>query len=146
MQINPVLIPSCKAATATITSEKTNMGSGNIQLNSIDSNTNQLSLSNNGIKIGKGIHTILVSGGVFGYGISTSTNPYLWTSIDKNNTNNQISISLAAQSQGYASTIHAPRKVSVKEGDIIYLHKIVANPACNLRAGANTWLTVQVLD
>lgn len=132
-----------EVATAYLSSEVTNIQETWIPLNSIDSNSNNLTLSNNGIRIGAGISKILVSGNVF-Y-LSNTNNSYLWTSIRNQTANKELSIAIDNYNTYFASTSHSPKLVEVSEGDIIKLFKI-DNSTGTIRAGANTYLTVEVIE
>ena len=144
MKINNNLIKQ-EVATAYLSSgELTNLGNVIIPFDVITSNTDRLTLSNHGIKIGSGVKQVMITGHAFGFGISTSSNPYLWVSIDKNSQIEAYGIS--AQSQGFAGTSIPPKIIDVQENDIIYLHKVVATPTSSLRGGANTWLTVEIVQ
>lgn len=120
-----------------------NIGSyaGKITLNQINSNSEDLTLSNGGIKIGKSIKQILVSGNVFVQ--AQKNDSYLWTSIRCNST--EVSLAIDNYNTYYASTSHSPKLVSVKEGDIIYLWQISQAPG-QIRSGYNTYLTVEVIE
>ena len=113
-----------------------------IPLSGIITNSDKLTLSNNGIKIGAGISKILVSGNVFLQ--SSSNTSYLWTSIRKNTT--EISIAIDNYNTYFASTSHSPKLVDVKEGDIIYLWKIDDAGGTLRGANKNTYLTVEVIE
>ena len=129
-----------KVASAWMTS---NIGSyaGKITLNQFNSNSEDLTLSSGGIKIGKGIEKILVSGNVFVQ--AQKNDSYLWTSIRCNST--EVSLAIDNYNTYYASTSHSPKLVSVKEGDIIYLWQISQAPG-QIRSGYNTYLTVEVIE
>ncbi len=115
--------------------------SGKISLNTLISNSSELTLSSGGIRIGKGISYVAVSGNVF---IQAEKNDsYLWTSIRCNST--EISIAIDNYNTYYASTSHSPRIIEVKEGDIIYLWQISQAPG-QLRSLQNTYLTVEVIE
>lgn len=114
---------------------------GKITLNQINSNSEDLTLSNGGIKIGKSIKQILVSGNVFVQ--AQKNDSYLWTSIRCNST--EVSLAIDNYNIYYASTSHSPKLVSVKEGDIIYLWQISQAPG-QIRSGYNTYLTVEVIE
>lgn len=129
-----------KVATAYLTSNLDSY-TGKISLTAINSNSNNLTLSNGGIKIGKGISCILVSGNVFVQ--AEKNDSYLWTSIRCNST--EISISIDNYNTYYASTTHSPKVVNVQEGDIIYLWQISQAPG-KLRSNQNTYLTVEVVE
>ena len=113
-----------------------------VPLSGIITNSDKLTLSNNGIKIGAGISKILVSGNVFLQ--SSSNTSYLWTSIRKNTT--EISIAIDNYNTYFASTSHSPKLVDVKEGDIIYLWKIDDAGGTLRGANKNTYLTVEVIE
>lgn len=113
-----------------------------VPLSGIITNSDKLTLSNNGIKIGAGISKILVSGNVFLQ--SSSNTSYLWTSIRKNTT--EISIAIDNYNTYFASTSHSPKLVDVKEGDIIYLWKIDDASGTLRGANKNTYLTVEVIE
>ena len=154
-----------EVATAYLSSEVTNIQETWIPLNSIDSNSSNLTLSNNGIRIGAGISKILVSGNVdlmnefllsflilryFGkdenvFYLSNTNNSYLWTSIRNQTANKELSIAIDNYNTYFASTSHSPKLVEVSEGDIIKLFKI-DNSTGTIRAGANTYLTVEVIE
>lgn len=128
-------------ATASLTKGVSSPNNAKISLDSIISNTNKLTLSNGGIKIGSGISKVLVNGNVL---VQASANTgYLWTSIKKNN--DEVSIAIDNQNTYFASTSHSPRLINVAENDIIYLWKKDAG-AGNIRAEDNTYLTVQVVE
>ncbi len=133
---------SRKVATATISNEIQNFKRGTIALNTIKSNTSLLTLENNGIKIGKGIKRILVSGNVFGnaQGINTS---YLWIYIKKND--EVVSNALSNPSSWFTSTVLSPNLIDVQEGDVITLWK-EDDVATHIRSKAYTYLTVEVIE
>lgn len=114
--------------------------SGKISLDAIISNSSNLILYDGGIKIGKGISYVSVSGNAF---VQAERNDsYLWTAIRCNST--EISIALSNYNTYFTSTSHSPRAVKVKEGDIIYLWQISEAPG-QLRSNQNTYLTVEVI-
>lgn len=131
-----------RVATASLTSGIIGMGQGNINLNNILSNTDNLTLSNGGIKIGAGISKILVSGEVFGNAKSSNTS-YLWIYIKKNN--EIVSNALSNPSSWFTSTVLAPKLIEVSEGDILHFYK-EDDVTTDIRSGAYTWLTVEVVE
>ena len=131
-----------QAATAYLDNGAPDIKNAKIPLSGIITNSDKLTLSNNGLKIGAGISKILVSGNVFLQ--SSSNTSYLWTSIRKNTT--EISIAIDNYNTYFASTSHSPKLVEVQEGDIIYLWKI-DDAGGTLRGGnKNTYLTVEVIE
>ena len=134
-----------KVATAYLANEVSGIKNTWIPFNAILSNTDKLSLSNNGIKIGKGISNVLVSGNVFL--AANSNNSYLWTATKKiaSNGNYDIGIAIDNYNTYFASTSHSPHIIDVKEGDIIKILKIDDNDG-TIRANANTYLTVEVME
>lgn len=131
-----------QVATAYLEDGAPDIKNAKIPLSGIITNSDKLTLSNNGIKIGAGISKILVSGNVFLQ--SSSNTSYLWTSIRKNTT--EISIAIDNYNTYYASTSHSPKLVDVKEGDIIYLWKIDGAGGTLRGANKNTYLTVEVIE
>lgn len=130
-------------ATAYLSSEVSDVMENKIPLNRIDSNSDKLTLVSNGIRIGAGISKILVSGNVF-Y-LSNTNNSYLWTSIRNQTANKELSVAIDNYNTYFASTSLSPKLIEVSEGDIIILFKI-DNSTGTIRAGANTYLTVQVVE
>lgn len=131
-----------KVATAYLDNGAPDIKNAKIPLSGIITNSDKLTLSNNGIKIGAGISKILVSGNVFLQ--SSSTTSYLWTSIRKNTT--EISLAIDNYNTYFASTSHSPKLVDVQEGDIIYLWKIDDSGGTLRGANKNTYLTVEVVE
>ena len=56
-----------------------------------------------------------------------------------------INVAIDSYNTYFASTSHSPKLVEVSEGDIIKLFKI-DNSTGTIRAGANTYLTVEVIE
>lgn len=131
-----------QAATAYLENGAPDIKNTKIPLSGIITNSDKLTLSNNGIKIGAGISKILVSGNVFLQ--SSSNTSYLRTSIRKNTT--EISIAIDNYNTYFASTSHSPKLVDVQEGDIIYLWKIDDAGGTLRGANKNTYLTVEVIE
>ena len=145
LQVGGQNILKRKVATAYLANEVSGIKNTWIPFNAILSNTDKLSLSNNGIKIGKGISNVLVSGNVFL--AANSNNSYLWTATKKiaSNGNYDIGIAIDNYNTYFASTSHSPHIIDVKEGDIIKILKIDDNDG-TIRANANTYLTVEVME
>lgn len=144
MKINPVLIPSCKAASAYLSAAINGLPNGIIKFTGINSNTTSLTLtSDGGIKIGKGINHVIVSAGIF-FQFSGATN-YLYTRLTKGTSEISTVISPYSSASSYASNIHSSKMIPVAENDVIYLRGLEAKNG-TIRAYGNTWLTVQVLD
>ncbi len=133
---------SRKVATASISTEIQNFKKGTIALNTIKSNTSLLTLENNGIKIGKGIKKILVSGNVFGNAQEINTS-YLWIHIKKND--EIVCNALSNPSSWFTSTVLSPNLIDVQEGDVITLWK-EDDVATHIRSKAYTYLTVEVIE
>ncbi len=131
-----------QVATAYLDNGAPDIKNAKIPLSGIITNSDKLTLSNNGLKIGAGISKILVSGNVFLQ--SSSNTSYLWTSIRKNTT--EISIAIDNYNTYFASTSHSPKLVDVQEGDIIYLWKIDDSGGTLRGANKNTYLTVEVIE
>ena len=142
MQINPKLIKR-KIATIYLSSNVSNVGANKIPFNSIKSNSDELTLYNNGIKIGKNINKVLISGNVF---LVKNRSTYLWTKIFLNSdvSNNEMSVALDNTDSGFASTSHSPRLIDVEEDDVVYMRKIDDDTG-ELRGKSNTYLTVEVV-
>lgn len=131
-----------QVATAYLDNGAPDIKNAKIPLSGIITNSDKLTLSNNGIKIGAGISKILVSGNVFLQ--SSSNTSYLWTSIRKNTA--EISIAIDNYNTYFASTSHSPKLVDVQKGDIIYLWKIDDAGGTLRGANKNTYLTVEVIE
>lgn len=137
-----------KVATASLTTGIDITGANQILLDKIISNDKELTLVNGSIRIGKNIKKVLVSANCFAIGDSDD---YLWTYILKQpetvplSNSNNISIALDNTSSRFGSTSHSPVLVEVNEGDIICLYKMV-NSTYTIRSGANTYLTVEVVE
>lgn len=132
---------SKKVATANLSSAVT-MTTGKISLNVINTSTSLLTLSDGGIKIGKGISKILINANVFGNAKGSNTS-YLWIYIKKNQ--ETIAIALNNPSSWYVSTALSSKLIDVAEGDVIWLYK-QDDVSTEIRSGANTWLTVEVVE
>lgn len=132
---------SKKVATANLSSAVT-MTIGKISLNVINTSTSLLTLSDGGIKIGKGISKILINANVFGNAKGSNTS-YLWIYIKKNQ--ETIAIALNNPSSWYVSTALSSKLIDVAEGDVIWLYK-QDDVSTEIRSGANTWLTVEVVE
>lgn len=137
LKTNYILVTSTTASSLT--------GEFKVLLNSkVDGYGDNLTLSNNAIKIGKGISKIRISGNIF------VNNPsqvgYVWGQIRKNNSLVLGSITSYANQGSYLSTPIPASIVDVSENDEIFL---IADSICNgtLRTGkANTWLLVEVIE
>lgn len=110
-------------------------------------NTNNYLIHNNGeIKIGAGVKTIVVSGGMF---VTTKTaTQYLWGRIDlvkANGTVLELQKTLDSTTTQFAALCFSPYIQNVEEGDSIRLVKINSEQE-TLRSEKNTWLTVQALE
>ena len=134
-----------QVATAYLSSEVSNIKNTWIPFNSIISNTDKLTLLNNGIRIGKGISKVIVSGNVFL--AASSNNSYLWTVTKKVSSNGSWDIGIAIDNYNtyFASTCHAPHIIDVVEGDVIKILKI-DDASGTIRKDANTYLTVEVIE
>ena len=120
----------------------TNLPNGIITMTDTISSTNKLTLSNGGIKIGKGVSKVLVSGQVFMQ--SSQTGNYLYAAISQNNSYN-LAIALSNLNTQFGTATMAPKLAVVSEGDIIYLRGLEARTG-TVRGGSNTYLTVQVVE
>lgn len=134
-----------KVATAYLSAEVSNIISDWIPLDTIFSTDSRLTLEDNGIKIGKGVTKVLVSGNMF-LASETNTN-YLWTGIKKvsEGQNYDVSIAIDSCSTFFGSTSHSPYVVDVKENDIIKFLKI-DDARGTIRHKGNTYLTVQIIE
>jgi microcystin-dependent protein len=132
---------SKKVATANLSNAVT-MTIGKISLNVINTSTSLLTLSDGGIKIGKGISKILINANVFGNAKGSNTS-YLWIYIKKNQ--ETIAIALNNPTSWYVSTALSSKLIDVAEGDVIWLYK-QDDVSTEIRSGANTWLTVEVVE
>nr|DAX05589.1 MAG TPA: protein of unknown function DUF859 [Bacteriophage sp.] len=134
-----------QVATAYLLNAANNIKNAYIPLDKIISNTDKLTLSGNGIKIGKGISKVLVSGNVFL--AASANNSYLWTAIRKITSNGYSDGGIAIDNYNtyFASTCHAPHILEVVEGDLIKIFKI-DDANGTIRNGANTYLTVEVIE
>ena len=145
LQVAGENIQKKKVATAYLSSEVSNIKNNWIPFNSIISNTDKLTLLNNGIRIGKGISKVIVSGNIFLK--ASSNNSYLWTATKKVSSSGSYDIGVAIDNFNtyFASTCHSPHVVDVVEGDVIKILKI-DDASGTLRAGGNTYLTVEVIE
>lgn len=145
LQVAGENIQKKKVATAYLSSEVSNIKNTWIPFNSIISNTDKLTLLNNGIRIGKGISKVIVSGNVFL--AASSNNSYLWTVTKKVSSNGSWDIGVAIDNYNtyFASTCHAPHIIDVVEGDVIKILKI-DDASGTIRKDANTYLTVEVIE
>lgn len=141
MKINPELLPTRQVATASFDGFKTNLPNGIISMGYVISNSSNLTLSGGGIRIGKGIKTILVSGNLFFQ--SSANNGYVWTGIYVNST--LISVSISNPTSYFASTSHSPKIANVNEGDIVTLRGLEAKNG-TIRDNGNTYITVEVIE
>lgn len=143
--INGENVTKRKAATIYLSNEVSNISETTIPFNAIISNTDKLTLSNNGIRIGAGVSYVLVSGNVFL--AATSNNSYLWTKTQKVSSNSTWDIGVAIDNYNtyFASTSHSPHIIDVVEGDIIKIFKIDTSNG-TIRANANTYLTVEIIQ
>lgn len=130
-----------KSAVAYMSSGREDTASANIPFDQLVSNTELLTLQNGGIRIGKGIKYVSVSGQCFL--ASGTNNSYLWTNIKVNT--QEVSIAIDNYNTYFASTTHSPRIVEVKEGDVIFLHRL-DNTGGTVRGFGNTYLSVTILE
>jgi len=138
---SPEVITKREIATAVLSQEVT-MTTGTIPLDLIENTTtNRLTLSNNGIRIGSGVHNVLISANVFAN--AQNETGYTWTYIKRNNS--VASIALVNNRGFFASTTHTPRLLDVQEGDIITIYKQDDSQSL-IRTYANTYLTVEIID
>ena len=143
---NGKIINKLKLATAYFDDTVTINNRGIIALTKIDSNTADLTLSNDGIRIGGNISKVKVSANAFGY--STASTIYFWLDIKLNATSIIRSIS-SFNSSGYTSSVISPIILNVQEGDVLTLNK---NDTNNVQIRGkdgttmNTYLTVEVVD
>lgn len=116
-----------------------------VLLNSkVDGYGDNLTLSNNAIKIGEGISKIRISGNIFVNGPSQVG--YVWGQIRKNNTLVLGSITPYANQGDFLSSTISPSVINVEQDDEITL---IADSTCKgtLRTGSsNTWLMVEVIE
>lgn len=125
-----------------------------LELNEVIAQTgDKLSTSNYGVKIGKGVSKIKVSGIAWiEPGFSTNNSGYRWLRILKNGTSykNAIAMAMLPEAAGaWGSPSIPPVLVDVKEGDSIFMAATVS-VAAYCRAGAygkaSTYLTVEVVE
>lgn len=131
-------------ATATFTNDKTNLPSGVLAFDTLNSSSNKLTLSNGGIRIGTGISKVLVSGNVF-FQFTAAQQNYVYIMIRKNTTNISIAIGPEAFANAFISVPFTPVLVDVQEGDIFYMFLADAKTG-TYRGEQNTWLTIQVIE
>lgn len=143
MKINDKLI-NRQVATAYLSTTINNAGQQYLQMNRINSNSNNLTLSEGGILIGSGISKVKISGNVFG--VSNNNGSYLWCYIRKKRGSTITNESIAIDNTNtlFGSCSFSPRLIDVQEGDLIRLYKEDGN-STTIRADANTWLTVEVI-
>lgn len=141
MKINPELLPTRQVATAYRNGGYTNLPNGNIPMTNIITNGSDLTLYNGGIRIGKGIKTVLASGQLFFQ--ASANNVYVWTALKLNSAT--VSISLTNPSTYFTSTCHSPRILEVNEGDVIYIAGLEAKNG-TVRDSGNTYITVEVIE
>lgn len=104
-----------------------------------DGDTTQLTLSNNGIRIGKGITKVLVHGCIQA-GDTGSQNGDMTTEIWKNNSSMGTGYNYKSSSMYWLSTSSPLLVVTVQEGDVLYL-KLGGAITGNIRI-LNSYLTV----
>lgn len=108
----------------------------------VDSLGEELTASNNGIRIGRGISKVKVSATVFlGYG-DTLTSSYAWVGLCKNGVNLPFNSIQNMEGAKYSSASITDVILSVQEGDIIAVNMVnsyVVRPA-------NSWLTVEATN
>lgn len=131
-----------KVATAFISGNISYSANSKIAFDQLKTSTDKLTLSSGGIRIGKGITQILVSAQAFASPTNNTTG-YFWTAIKQNST--AVSISTDNPSSWFTTNNHSPVLLNVTEGDIIYLYDVGSTSTGNIRGGANTYLTIEVI-
>lgn len=131
-----------KVATAFISGNISYSANSKIAFDQLKTSTDKLTLSSGGIRIGKGITQILVSAQAFANPTNNTTG-YFWTAIKQNST--AVSISIDNPSSWFTTNNHSPVLLNVTEGDIIYLYDVGSTSTGNIRGGANTYLTIEVI-
>lgn len=131
-----------KVATASISGNISYSANSKIAFDQLKTSTDKLTLSSGGIRIGKGITQILVSAQAFANPTNNTTG-YFWTAIKQNST--AVSISIDNPSSWFTTNNHSPVLLNVTEGDIIYLYDVGSTSTGNIRGGANTYLTIEVI-
>ena len=125
-----------------------------LELNEITAQTgDKLSTSNYGVKIGKGVSKVKVSGTAWiEPGLSANNSGYRWLRILKNGTSykNVVAMAMLPEAAGmWGSPSISPILVDVKEGDSIFMAATVS-VAGYCKAGdygkASTYLTVEVVE
>lgn len=133
-----------KIATAYFDYDQELSGIVNVNFDNILSTTEELTLSDGGIRIGKGISKVLVSANAF-FVCTASSSYYLWTAIMKNGVDVSIAIDCVTNSQAFTSNAHSPKLIEVQEGDIIAFRKINSETG-TFRAIEDTYLTVEIIE
>lgn len=118
------------------------IGENIVPLDVLTSSSPNLTLYNNGIKIGANIHKILVSANLF-VACNNVNSGYTWTQIRKNGA--AVSTALTGNDEWFTSTAHTPKLIDVQENDVITLYKIDSNNNF-VRAADYTYLTVEVVN
>lgn len=142
---------SIGCATAYISDSTTSSSTASINqkitLTQINSNTDKLTLSNGGIKIGSGISKVLVSGTARYYALSNAALGDRRLMIIKNST----SISRVFETRDttdvrFLSLAITPILIDVAENDIIYLYSNSPQPSEEISSSSNneTRLTIEV--
>ena len=125
-----------------------------LELNEITAQTgDKLSTSNYGVKIGKGVSKVKVSGTAWiEPGLSANNSGYRWLRILKNGTSYKdvVAMAMLPEAAGmWGSPSISPILVDVKEGDSIFMAATVS-VAGYCKAGdygkASTYLTVEVVE
>lgn len=132
-----------KIATRTLSDEIYVTDERRIFFNQIRTNTDKLLADTGAIQIGQGVSRVMVSANVFANPDNEYMNGYTWTYIRKND--KPVSIAIAPNIAHFTSTVHSPILIDVQQGDIIDLYKHDDSHS-KIRAGGNTYLTVEVVE
>lgn len=135
-------------ATARFTGDKTSLSGGVMTFDLFKGTSSNLTLSGGGIRIGKGISKVLVSGNVFFQWTSANQN-YIYMEIRKVSNGTPYDVSIAIQPQpfnyAYTSLSFSPYLEEVQEGDVFYIVSLEGKTG-TYRGYQNTWLTVEVVE
>lgn len=115
-----------------------------ININKIEWGNGNFTLSNNGIKIGAGIHHVRISGAFFIDSWPSGYN-YIWGQILLNGY--KVSGSILSSGASYISIVIPTTIISVKENDIITFIADAPVGQGTIRNGVdNTWLCIEKID
>lgn len=143
--INGITDKTPKYCVATTTGSTQTIGSYyTININKIEWGNGNFTLSNNGIKIGAGIHHVRISGAFFIDNWPSGYN-YIWGQILLNGY--RVSGSIASSGASYISIVVPTTIISVSQNDIITFVADAPVGQGTIRNGVdNTWLCIEKID